>query len=119
MARTETAPCYRLHHLAARPPDRPALERVPVGGRAIEVEIWSLPVARLGGFVAQIAPPLAIGTVRLTGGEDRLGFVCESGGLADAVDITHHGGWRAYIAAGGLSSPATPAAASPGPTGER
>jgi len=94
--RTTTDAQYRFHHLAARPPDRPALERVGPGGRAIEVEVWSIPLERLGELVTLVAPPLAIGSVRLADGEERLGFVCESGGLAGAVDITGHGGWRSY-----------------------
>nr|WP_249420025.1 allophanate hydrolase [Rhabdothermincola salaria] len=94
--RTSTDVHYRFHHLAARPPDRPALERVESGGRAIEVEVWSIPLARLGELMTLVAPPLAIGSVRLADGEERLGFVCESGGLAGAVDITGHGGWRSY-----------------------
>jgi allophanate hydrolase len=95
--RATTAADYRIHHLATRPPDRPALERVGSGGRAIEVEVWSMPLDRLGELVALVAAPLAIGSVRLADGEERLGFVCEAGGLSGAVDITTHGGWRSYM----------------------
>ncbi len=98
VARTATAPCYRLWAL----PDgrRPALERVGDGaGAAIEVEVWALPTAGVGAFAAGIAPPLGLGTVALADGSNRLGFVCEAGGLADAIGITVHGGWRPWLAA--------------------
>lgn len=98
VATTETAARYRLFHLAGGPPDRPALERVGSGGRAIEVEVWSLPPAGLGSLVAQVAPPLGIGTVELRDGRSVKGFICETEGLGDAIDITHHGSWRRYLA---------------------
>jgi len=98
VARTATAPCYRLWAL----PDgrRPALERLggDAGGAAIEVEVWALPAAAVGAFAAGISPPLGLGTVQLADGSGRLGFVCEAGGLAGATDITIHGGWRPWLA---------------------
>lgn len=101
VAATRTSPRYRLHRLAGGPPLRPALERVPGCGRSIEVEVWSLDAAGLGHLVASIAPPLGIGRVELEDGRWVSGFICETHGLADAPDITHHGGWRAYLASTG------------------
>lgn len=98
VAATSTAPCYRLFHLRGGPPERPGLERVPSAGRAIEVEVWSMPVAGLGRVVAGVAPPLGIGSVELADGRWVKGFICETHGLADAVDITSFGGWRRYLA---------------------
>ena len=46
-----------------------------------------------------MAPPLGIGSVELADGRWVKGFICETHGLADAADITAHGGWRAYLAA--------------------
>ena len=43
--------------------------------------------------------PLAIGRVRLEDGTEVSSFVCEPAALDDAVDITPHGGWRAYRSA--------------------
>jgi len=51
-----------------------------------------------GAVTAEVPPPLAIGTVELADGRRVKGFVCELGGLADAVDITASGGWRAHMA---------------------
>jgi allophanate hydrolase len=97
VAATRTAPRYRLYALAGGPPLRPGLVRVASGGAAIEVEVWELPLAELGGFVAGIPAPLGIGTVELEDGTWHKGFICEPCALEDAVDITAWGGWRAWL----------------------
>ncbi|MFK7864362.1 MAG: allophanate hydrolase [Pseudohongiellaceae bacterium] len=93
-AKTNTKPAYALYAL----PDgkRPAL--VPENrGSAIEVEVWTMPVAEFGSFVAGIPSPLGIGKVELESGESLPGFICEHGGLADATNVSEFGGWRAYL----------------------
>ena len=95
--RTTTATTYRLHALATTPP-KPGLVRAADGGAAIEVEVWSLPPDGFGSFVAEVPPPLAIGTIELADGTWVSGFVCEPWALDGAPDITHFGGWRAYLA---------------------
>jgi allophanate hydrolase len=62
------------------------------------MEIWELPMNQFGSFVAGIPAPLGIGTVKLEGGSSVLGFVCEAIATEGAEDITHHGGWRAFMA---------------------
>ncbi|WP_423920413.1 allophanate hydrolase-related protein, partial [Caballeronia sp.] len=45
--------------------------------------------------------PLGIGTVRLADGRSVKGFICEPSAItsaASARDITHFGGWLAYLA---------------------
>ncbi len=98
VAATRTAACYRLHAL----PDgvRPALVRVAQGGAAIACEVWELPARRIGEFVAGVSAPLGIGTVLLEDGSQCAGFICEPIALDGARDITEHGGWRAWVAAG-------------------
>ena len=94
-----TSPDYRLYALANTTPPKPGLVRVSHGeGRGIEVEVWMVPEYRLGGFVAAVPPPLAIGSIQLESGEWVKGFVCEPAALAGAVDITSFGGWRHYLA---------------------
>ena len=55
-------------------------------------------MAGFGGFTAEVPAPLAIGSVSLEDGTTVKGFVAEPRALAGATDITHLGGWRAYIA---------------------
>lgn len=95
---TRTAPCYRLYALAGGPPLRPGLVRDEANGAGIEVEIWRLPLAALGSFMASIPAPLGIGTVEVEGGRWVKGFICEPYALATATDVTTYGGWRAYLA---------------------
>jgi len=97
LARTKTAPCYRFYALPGGPPQRPGLVRGE-GGAAIEVEVWELPAAAFGSFVAAIPVPLAIGKLELADGSWESGFLCEGYALAAATDITALGGWRAYLA---------------------
>ncbi len=94
---TTTAPSYRLFALADTLPPKPGLRRVSDGGAAIEVEVHRLPRQQVGDFLATIAAPLAIGRVRLVDGREVLGFVCEALAFDSALDITHYGGWRAYL----------------------
>ena len=94
--RTRTAPAYRFYALPGTPA-RPALVRVADGGAAIECEVWSVPAAKFGGFVADIAAPLGIGKVMLEDGAQTCGFICEPLGVAGAEDITRFGGWLKYL----------------------
>ena len=94
-----TAPAYRLYALRGTVPPKPGLVRVREGGRAIEVEVWSLDTGAFGAFVAAIPRPLCIGSIELDDGTYAQGFLCENDAIADATDISHHGGWRAYLRA--------------------
>jgi allophanate hydrolase len=96
--RTRTAATYRFYALPGGPPLRPGLVRVATGGAAIEVEVWSVPAEQFGTFVAGIPAPLGIGKVELANGTHVPGFLCESHAVMQAEDITHLGGWRAYVA---------------------
>ena len=92
-----TAPEYHLFALDRLAPPRPGLVRAEPGS-AIEVELWSVPEARLGAFVHGLPAPLAIGTVKLEDGRLVKGFLCEAHATEGARDISHLGGWRAYLA---------------------
>jgi allophanate hydrolase len=96
---TTTAPAYRLYALRTDPP-KPGLVRDRATGQAIKVEVWRLPALAFATFVAEVAPPLAIGPVELGDGRWVPGFTCTPEPLADAIDITGHGGWRAFLRAG-------------------
>lgn len=92
-----TAAEYRLYALDTTPP-KPGLVRVAAGGEPVEAEVWDLPVAGFGEFVAGVPAPLAIGTVRLADGDEVAGFVCEPVAVEGAEDITGFGGWLGYLA---------------------
>ena len=98
-----TEPAYRLFALPGGPPHRPGLVRVAGKGTAIETEIWALPPAGFGDFVASIPAPLGIGTLKLSDGTSVKGFLCEAIATEGARDISAFGGWRAYIASLGSS----------------
>lgn len=91
---TRTAPAYALYAL----PDgkRPALVQRE-NGSAIEVEVWQMPMAEFGSFVAGIPAPLGIGKVTLESGASIPGFICEEGGIVGARDISQFGGWRGWL----------------------
>ncbi len=100
IAATRSAPRYKLYALPGAPPYRPGMVRDD-GGKAIELEVWELPEKEFGSFVAGIAGPLGIGTIELADGSKVQGFVCEAHAAAGAIDITVHGGWRAWLASKG------------------
>jgi allophanate hydrolase len=96
--RATTSTAYRLYALAGTVPPKPGLARAEAGA-PIDVELWDMPTAAFGSFVAGIPAPLGIGTVELADGRTVKGFICEPWALVHAVDITRFGGWRAYLAA--------------------
>lgn len=98
MGATKTSPHYSLFALEGGPPFRPGLIRNSNGsGESVEVEVWSVPKQAMGGFMAGIPSPLAIGTVEIEGGTLVKGFLCEPSGLEGAKDITHLKSWRNYL----------------------
>jgi allophanate hydrolase len=86
-----TQPGYRLFALG----NRPGMVRA-ADGAAIAGEVWALPTSAIGALLVQVPPPLGFGTVVLDDGPT-LGFLAESAGIGDAPDITHLGGWRAWL----------------------
>lgn len=96
---TQSSPDYQLYALAGGPPFRPGMVRVDQGGVAIDVEVWELPSRELGSFLTGIPAPLGLGKVQLADGRWECGFICEAYGLQGAKNISHLGGWRAYLQA--------------------
>lgn len=96
---TRTSREYRLYALPGTQPPKPGLVREPdFEGPGIEVEVWAMPAAEFGRFVAAIPPPLTIGTVTLHDGSHVKCFLCEPHAAAAAPEITGLGGWRSYLA---------------------
>jgi len=98
-AAVTTAPRYRFYALPGTVPPKPGLVRVAEDGMPIAAEVWTLPVEHYGSFVAMIPSPLGIGSIELSDGSMVQGFLCEPWALDGAEDISHHGGWRAFLAA--------------------
>ena len=100
LKKCRTAADYRLFALPNTTPPKPGLVREPgFAGPGLEVEVWALPAAAFGHFVANIPAPLGVGKVALDDGSEVSGFLCESHAIAGAEEVTRFGGWRAYIAA--------------------
>jgi allophanate hydrolase len=94
-----TAPDYRLYALDGTMPPKPGLIRErDFRGPGIEVEVWAIPEDRFGGFVAQVPPPLGIGSAVLDDGDIVKCFICEPYAVAAASEVTRFGGWRSYLA---------------------
>jgi allophanate hydrolase len=94
-----TAPHYRFYALKNTAPPKPGLVREPgFVGPGIELEVWALPADTVGSFVDGVPQPLAIGTLELEDGSLVKGFLVEPTGVEDALEITHLGGWRNYLA---------------------
>jgi allophanate hydrolase len=92
-----TAPRYRLFALPYSTPPKPGLVRESQG-HAIELEVWRLPAAAYGSFVALIRSPLGIGSIELEDGTWVQGFLGESWAVQGAEEISRFGGWRAWLA---------------------
>jgi len=94
-----TAAAYRLHALETVPA-KPGLVRVAPGGEGASIagELWRLPAAGLGTFLAAIPAPMALGKISLVDGREVTGFLVEPFAVVGAPDISAHGGWRAYLA---------------------
>lgn len=100
---TCTAPRYKLFALPGTVPPKPGLARLsdadPVEeGHAIDLEVYAMPMSSIGSFLALIPSPLGLGSVELADGTWVKGFICEPCGIAGALDVSHFGGWRAYMA---------------------
>ncbi|MBB5507124.1 allophanate hydrolase [Paraburkholderia atlantica] len=97
---THTAAKYGLSALPASADGtrRPGLWRVAEGGARIAIEVWEMPSAEFGSFIATVPSPLVLGKVELQDGSWVTGFLCEAYGVQSGTDISEFGGWRAWLA---------------------
>ncbi|HVT87648.1 MAG TPA: allophanate hydrolase [Tepidisphaeraceae bacterium] len=94
----QTAPIYRLYALPNTTPAKPGMVRTSNGdGHHIALEVWEMSAESFGQFVSAIPSPLGIGTIQLEDGEQVQGFLCENFAIEGATDISHFGGWRAFV----------------------
>ena len=106
----QTAPCYRLWSINDKHPamqkvaiggkaiDLEAMQKVAIGGKAIDLEIWEVPTGGLARILKQEPPGLCIGKIELSDGEMELGVLGEALLCDGQNEITGFGGWRAYCA---------------------
>jgi len=93
---TTTSAAYKMYVIEGTIP-RPGLIRDDVQGSAINIEIWKVPKAEFGSFVAGIASPLGIGQVETHDGRWMSGFICEGYAVKNAKEVSALGGWREYL----------------------
>jgi gamma-glutamylcyclotransferase (GGCT)/AIG2-like uncharacterized protein YtfP len=91
---TTTEPSYRLWSIDDR---YPAMIRARKGGVAVAVEVWAVPPDGLAEILLQEPPGLSIGKVKLADGTTILGVIAEPMSCEGQREITHFGGWRAYL----------------------
>ena len=91
-----TAPAYRLHSIGDV---HPGMVRDDGRGAAIMGELYELSRDVLARVEAGEPPGLYVGEVDLEDGRVVPGVLYQADLAAAHPEITHHGGWRAYIAA--------------------
>jgi allophanate hydrolase len=92
-ASTKTAPCYKMYDIGG---GKPGVIR-DLSGKALEVEVYDLPLLHWGSFIDAIPSPLGVGKVELESGERVTGFLCEPEIINTAKDITEYGSWLSYL----------------------
>lgn len=91
---TRTSSDYKCYRIVRGERRFPGLVRSG-SGSPIEVEIWSLPMAGAGSFLATcVRPPLCLGTLELEDSTTAMGFLCESWAVVGKEEITASGSWR-------------------------
>ena len=93
----KSAQSYRLFALPNTAPPKPGLVKANNNGAAIELEVYAMPRSEVGSFLELIPAPLGLGNIELDDGTWVKGFICEPYAIEGAKDISHLGGWKAYI----------------------
>ena len=89
----KTAPIYRLWSIDNK---YPAMLRDPIGGAAIEIEVWDVSDVGLLKILQQEPPGLVVGRVKLSDDSEVLGVLAEAYVIEGQIEITEFGGWRRY-----------------------
>jgi gamma-glutamylcyclotransferase (GGCT)/AIG2-like uncharacterized protein YtfP len=94
-----TAPRYRLYSIRD---EHPLLVEVEEGGASIAGQLLDVPEELWERIFAAEPPGLHFGTIELADGRTVQGmFGDQDYADREGTDITSHGGWAAYVAAGG------------------
>jgi AGZA family xanthine/uracil permease-like MFS transporter len=89
-----TAAAYRVHSIADI---HPGMYRVEQGGYSIEGELYEVPPDVLDRVVRSEPPGLYVGDIELDDGTMVPGILFSRHDAIRHPDISHFGGWRAYI----------------------
>jgi AGZA family xanthine/uracil permease-like MFS transporter len=92
-----TAPKYRVHTIGDV---HPGMYKVESGGAAVAGELYAVPMNVLLKVVEGEPPGLYRGPVELSDGRVVPGILFDEAAAKKHPDITEHGGWRGYLAAG-------------------
>lgn len=87
---TKTAETYKLYQFNSTP-KKPGMYYDQENGKAIEVDLYEIPISAMGYFMGKIRKPLGIGHVELADGRVVKGFLCEEYSTKEAEDITEKG----------------------------
>ena len=98
LGKLRTAPAYRLHSIGDV---HPGMVRDDERGSSLMGELYELPDDVLARVEAGEPPGLYVGEVELEDGRVVPGVLYRAELAAAHPEITHHGGWRAYLAARG------------------
>ena len=96
--RAHTAPGYRLVRIEASLPKPGLVATLEGRDPGVAVEVWDVAHPVLERLSAAVEPPLRIGSVALDDGTTVAGYIADAAAVADALDITASGGWRAHLA---------------------
>jgi len=97
VAEVHTAPAYRLYAFTDGTVQKPGMVRTMEGGIRVPLELWDLPEAAWGSFLAAIPHPLGLGKVELEDGSWVTGFLMEASAIPRCAEISQHGGWKDYL----------------------
>jgi gamma-glutamylcyclotransferase (GGCT)/AIG2-like uncharacterized protein YtfP len=96
ISEAQTAPRYRLYSIGDV---HPGMINAETAGVSVSGELYELDLEHLERIIAGEPPGLGVAVVELAGGERRLGIFWVAAELPEtAIDISEHGGWRAYRA---------------------
>ena len=94
---TRTAPVYRLFALPNTTPAKPGLVRVARAAAPRSSSRSGRCAGRFGRFVARVPPPLCIGSSSSKTARASSAFSASRTRSTGATDISHFGGWRAFL----------------------
>lgn len=99
VSQVRTQDSYRLLARGTAKPFNPGLVEVAAGtGVAIAGELYAVPEPAVAELAWLVRAPIRLGRVRLEDGREVYGYLCDPAAATTGRDISHLGGWRAFLA---------------------